>query len=71
MVAMDSMSDRQDIARVLLSGGMCVQCLRTKTGLTLDRVLDGLAELETSVRLSRAWGTCPVCGERRGVLAIS
>ena len=65
------MSDRHDIARILLSGGMCVKCLCAKSALTLDRVLDALAELETSVRLSRAWDTCPVCGERRGVLAIS
>jgi hypothetical protein len=65
------MPDRHDIARILLSGGMCVQCLCAKSGLTLDRVLDGLAELEASVRLSRLWGTCPVCGARRGVLAIS
>ena len=65
------MSDRHDIARILLSGGMCVLCLCAKSGLTLDRVLDGLADLETSVRLSRVWGTCPICGDRRGVLAIS
>jgi hypothetical protein len=65
------MPDRHDIARILLSGGMCVQCLRGKSGLTLDRVLDALAELEMSVRLTRVWGTCPICGARRGVLAIS
>jgi hypothetical protein len=65
------MSDRQDIARVLLSEQLCVRCLREKTDLTLDRVLDGLAELETSLRVSRVWGTCPMCGERRGVLTIA
>lgn len=65
------MSDRQDIARVLLSEQMCVKCLREKTGLTLDRVLDALAELETSLRLARVWGACPICGERRGILTLA
>jgi hypothetical protein len=71
MVTVECMSDRQDIARVLLSDEMCVQCLREKTGLTLDRVLDALAELETTVRITRVWSTCPFCGERRGILTIA
>jgi hypothetical protein len=70
MVTAGSMSDRHDIARVLLSGGMCVQCLCTKSALTPDRVLDALGELETSFELTRTWRNCPVCGERRGVLTI-
>jgi hypothetical protein len=65
------MADRQDIARMLLSDPMCVQCLCSKSGFTLDRVLDALAALETTVRISRAWGDCGFCGQRRGILSIA
>jgi hypothetical protein len=64
------MPDHNEVARVLLSSALCVECLMAKTGQTLDQTLDAIAAIEANVRMSRVWGRCPSCGRRRGVLTL-
>jgi hypothetical protein len=59
------------VARTIATSPMCVRCLMTDAGLDLSAVLDALRDLEADVKIIRAWGQCPRCGEKkRTVLSI-
>src|SRR4029079_11857470 len=49
----------------------CVQCIMSKAGLDLDRVLGAISALEADLRLTRTWGWCLSCLKRnRAILAV-
>lgn len=61
-------SDVEAVARVLLSDAVCVQCLQDKTGQNLDTILDAIAGLEATLKVSRTWAVCRFCHRSRILL---
>jgi hypothetical protein len=67
----ETVSAKAVVARTIATKPVCVRCLMADAGLDLSAVLDALRELEADIKIIRAWGQCPRCGEKkRTVLSI-
>ena len=70
----DSREPRRDsdaVADILVTEAMCVECLVTKTGLDVDRVLGAITRVAADLQLVRIWSRCPACSRKdRAILTV-
>jgi hypothetical protein len=60
------------VASLLVTDALCVECIMSKTGLEVERVLDAISALEAHLRVSRTWGRCPSCSKTDiAILAVN
>lgn len=57
----ESSRDSGAVARILATDATCVECIMSKTGLDLDRVLRAIGTLAALFRLTHTWGRCLSC----------